>query len=92
MEQEKLKVSAPGRICLFGEHQDYFGLPIIAAAINLRITISGEKREAPFLHIRMPDIGQEETLTLEKELIYSQARDYLKSAVNILRRQEKIRK
>ncbi|MGB1075369.1 MAG: mevalonate kinase family protein [Flavobacteriales bacterium] len=27
--------SAPGRICLFGEHQDYLGLPVTAAAINL---------------------------------------------------------
>ena len=26
---------APGRICLFGEHQDYLGLPVIAAAIPL---------------------------------------------------------
>ncbi|MEC7694207.1 MAG: galactokinase family protein, partial [Bacteroidota bacterium] len=22
---------APGRVCLFGEHQDYLGLPVIAA-------------------------------------------------------------
>ena len=26
---------APGRVCLFGEHQDYLGLPVIAAAIPL---------------------------------------------------------
>lgn len=90
MEQEQLKVSAPGRICLFGEHQDYFSLPIIAAAIDLRIDISGEKRENNLLHIKMPDIGREETFTLGQELVYSQARDYLKSAVNILRRQGRI--
>jgi galactokinase len=24
-------VSTPGRLCLFGEHQDYLGLPVIAA-------------------------------------------------------------
>lgn len=26
---------APGRVCLFGEHQDYLGFPVIAAAIPL---------------------------------------------------------
>ena len=28
--------SAPGRLCLFGEHQDYLGLPVIAMAMNRR--------------------------------------------------------
>ena len=83
----ELKVSAPGRICLFGEHQDYFNLPIIAAAINLRITISGKRRRNPGISIDMPDIGEKENLSLGKELKYSKARDYLKSAVNILQRE-----
>lgn len=90
MMKKRLEVSSPGRICLFGEHQDYFGLPIIASAIDLRITISGKENENPLLVIKMPDIGSVETLPLGQELIYTQPRDYLKSAVNILRRQEKI--
>jgi hypothetical protein len=28
---DKFVVSTPGRICLFGEHQDYLHLPVIAA-------------------------------------------------------------
>ena len=28
--------SAPGRLCLFGEHQDYLGFPVIAMAMNRR--------------------------------------------------------
>jgi galactokinase len=87
MNEQELKVSAPGRICLFGEHQDYFNLPIIAAAINLRITISGKKRREPSLVIDMPDIGEKENLPLGEKLEYSKARDYLKSAVNILQRE-----
>ena len=31
--------SAPGRLCLFGEHQDYLGLPVIAMAMNRRVTL-----------------------------------------------------
>lgn len=32
--------SAPARICLFGEHQDYLELKVIPAAINLRLEIT----------------------------------------------------
>ena len=39
-----MEVSSPGRICLFGEHQDYLGLPVIAMAMNLRLQIRGRKR------------------------------------------------
>ncbi len=83
---EEIKVSAPGRVCLFGEHQDYFGLPIIAAAINLRISINGKKREDHTIKIDLPDIGDSEEFSLDKEVAYTRERDYLKSAVNVLRR------
>lgn len=33
---EPFSTSAPGRLCLFGEHQDYLGLPVIAMAMNKR--------------------------------------------------------
>jgi galactokinase len=84
--REEINVSAPGRVCLFGEHQDYFGLPIIAAAIDLRISISGKKRKDNILNIDLPDIGETEEFTLEKEVEYTKERDYLKSAVNVLKR------
>ena len=35
-----MEISTPGRICLFGEHQDYLGLPVLAMAISLRINIA----------------------------------------------------
>jgi galactokinase len=39
---KRIKVSAPGRVCLFGEHQDYLNLVVIPAAINMRCHIEGE--------------------------------------------------
>ena len=87
MMKDELKVSAPGRLCLLGEHQDYFGLSIIAAAINLRIAITGNTLAERTLKINLPDIGENEILPLDTELTYSKERDYLKSAVNILQRQ-----
>lgn len=86
MEKREVLVSAPGRICLFGEHQDYFGLPIIAAAINLRIFIRGTAREDHLIRISLPDINEEEEFSLEGKLEYQKERDYLRSAVNVLKR------
>jgi len=86
MKTNETSVSAPGRICLFGEHQDYFGLPIIAAAINLRIYIRGIPRIDRLVKIDLPDLGEKEEFSLEKELFYQKERDYLRSAVNVLRR------
>ena len=36
---DHIRVTAPGRICLFGEHQDFLGLPVIACAIDLAMEI-----------------------------------------------------
>ena len=87
MNNDELRVSSPGRICLVGEHQDYFGLAIIAAAINLRITISGKRRSDKTFVIDLPDIGEKEEFSGDQDIPYEKKRDYLKSAVNIHRRQ-----
>lgn len=82
-----MKVSTPGRICLFGEHQDYLGLPVIAAAISRRISIEGSTRTDNKIHIHKPNISSEEIFFLERdELKYTKERDYFKSAINILKR------
>ena len=80
-----MNVSTPGRICLFGEHQDYLGLPVIAAAISLRIRISGEHRTGSAAIVHMPDIGAEDSIPLDSDLQYRHHRDYLRSAVQVLR-------
>lgn len=87
MHEKGIKASAPGRLCLLGEHQDYFGLPILAAAINLRISISGQNISPRKILLDLPDIDEKDEFPLDTELQYSQKRDYLKSAVNILQRE-----
>lgn len=78
--------SAPGRICLFGEHQDYLGLPVIAAAISKRVQVSGRLRADRQVIIDMPDVKRQERFTLEPVIPYHQSRDYFKSALNLLMR------
>ena len=82
----ELIVSTPGRVCLFGEHQDYLGLPIIAGAISLRIAIEGSKRNDNLVNIDLPDINDKEIFPLEFPVTYEKERDYFKSALNVLYR------
>jgi len=82
----ELTISAPGRICLFGEHQDYLGLPVITAAINLRISIHGSPRNDRKFVLSMPDIGDEEIIDPAMPVLYDKERDYFKSSLNVLKR------
>jgi len=86
LSDQKLLVSSPGRICLFGEHQDYLNLEVIASAISLRFYIEGKPRADRQFIIHLPDIGEVERFIPESELPYLKKRDYLRSAVNILLR------
>jgi len=81
-----VRVTAPGRICLFGEHQDFLGLPVIACAIALAIEITGSARTDSIFHLDMPDINQTDEFDAAEYLEYRHSRDYLRAAVNILQR------
>ncbi len=82
----ELSVSAPGRVCLFGEHQDYLRLPVITAAINLRVTITGHARPDRLVQLDLPDVGSVERFALpdkDDRLEYIRERDYFRSVVNV---------
>ncbi len=85
-KSDELTVSTPGRVCLFGEHQDYLNLPIIAAAISLRISIRGSKRDDANACIHLPDIRDEEIFSLREPIAYVKERDYFKSSVSVVKR------
>lgn len=84
--KNELKISTPGRVCLFGEHQDYLHLPVVAAAISLRISISGKRRDDRLFHISLPDISGREIINPDEPIIYTGERDYFKSSLNVLLR------
>jgi len=81
-----ISVSSPGRICLFGEHQDYLGLPVIAAAVSVRVAISAVANSEGVFRIDMPDIGGVEVIDPRIEQQYASKRDYLRSALNVIKR------
>lgn len=91
----KVKVSTPSRICMFGEHQDYLGLEVIAQAIDLRFYAEGEDRNDKVLNIKIgsryfdkpnekPYQWVNHIVDFSKELVYENKRDYMKSIVNVL--------
>jgi galactokinase len=89
------RIRAPGRICLFGEHQDYLGFPVIAAAIDRYIFIDAiqtkvDSSETRF-RIQLPDLKDNNQLEFivppnEKMIPYSNKRDYLPSGINVARK------
>jgi galactokinase len=88
MNSPFVTVSTPGRICLFGEHQDYLGLPVIAAAISRRIQVTAKRAVEPEVHLSLPDIDSQKQFSLASfPLPYQQDRDYFRSAMNILYRE-----
>ena len=82
----RVTVSAPGRLCLFGEHQDFLGLSVIACPVDLDIKISAVPGRDRVFHIVMPDIDQVDEFDGRGELAYGHNRDYVRSATNVLRR------
>ena len=95
--QFPVKVSTPSRICLFGEHQDYLGLEVIALAIDLRFSAKVTPRSDKRVVIRIRDeklgalnvtndqgLYEEYVVDMEKPIIYENHRDYMKSCVNLL--------
>jgi galactokinase len=80
------EVRAPGRVCLFGEHSDYFSLDVIPAALDMSIIISAEPREDLLIEVNYPDLGTSDGFSIEKSIIYRDKRDYIRSVFNVLSR------
>ena len=86
MSDESFLVKTPGRVCLFGEHSDYLGLDVIAAAIDLTIDIKSVPRDDNQIHIEYLDLADQDTFSIGRELAYRNRRDYIRSAFNIMAR------
>jgi galactokinase len=82
--QKTIKIQAPGRICLFGDHQDYLGLPIIACAINRYIFVTATSNEDAVLRIVMPDIGEQREINLNQPIQPISNCDHFVSAIKEL--------
>jgi galactokinase len=78
---------APGRTCLFGDHQDYLGLPIIACAINRYIKLHAVENNHCYFNISKPDI--QKTRKIELDVVTSNmdvTGDHLLSVLKVVKK------
>ena len=89
-----IRIKSPGRICLFGEHQDYLDYPIISMAISKYIYLEAKRIPEKKFEISLPNLNQFMEISLNnKELDYTSKRDYLISGYNqFIRKKFKFKK
>jgi galactokinase len=83
---KKIISLAPGRTCLFGDHQDYLGLPVIACAINRNITLTAVQNKSKTFVMNMVDINQTRIIDINAVFEKLEPRDYFASSLRVLRR------
>lgn len=76
-------VQVPGRICLFGDHQDYLGLPIIACAINRFISIHAEEIADFAIKIDFIDTKEEAYFSLDNIAEYAIKGNFLAAVIKV---------
>jgi galactokinase len=81
-----IKVSAPARICFFGDHQDYLNLPVIAGTINRYIQIEAEPSKENSFFIQLIDIDKVKTIDLNKKYNKIDNGDYFLSVLEVLKK------
>ncbi|MHB0754212.1 mevalonate kinase family protein [Polaribacter sp. M15] len=83
---KKIISIAPGRTCLFGDHQDYLGLPIIACAINKHITLTAVKNNCNTFQIDLPDINKKRSIGIYDKFGTLEKQDFFQSALQVLKK------
>nr|WP_299170644.1 galactokinase family protein [uncultured Allomuricauda sp.] len=81
-------IKAPGRTCLFGDHQDYLGLPVIACAIDKHMILTGEQNDSNKLIVNMPDVGSQRIFSINGDNGDSRPGDFLLTALKVLEQYE----
>ncbi|MBL4605127.1 MAG: galactokinase, partial [Flavobacteriaceae bacterium] len=82
----EISSKAPGRICLFGDHQDYLGLPIIACAINRFVEIQAVQNDSEEFHLKMPDIKTSRRFHMHESFDHLEKGDHIASVVRVVKR------
>lgn len=55
--KKRVKVSAPGKLMLFGEHAVLYDHPCLVTAVDSMITVSVERTKDGFLELNAPEVG-----------------------------------
>ena len=83
---KKILSTAPGRVCLFGDHQDYLELPVIACAIDRMMQIDAEINGKDHFEIDMPDMALKRTIPIQQDFDEIERGDFLKITLKVLQK------
>jgi galactokinase len=78
-------IKVPARICFFGDHQDYLGLPVIAGTINRYITLKAYPITEKDFKIELKDLKTSITIPLNDSLNEVQKNDYFRSGMAVVK-------
>ena len=83
---KEVTITAPGRICLFGDHQDYLGLPIIACAINRYLKIKATSNKSEQFHLEMPDMKMSRSFHIHERFDTLEKSDHIAAVFRVVKR------
>jgi galactokinase len=90
---KKISYSAPGRVCLYGEHQDYLKLTVIPAAIDLRTTISVERNNLNEINIESQDLKKTDVFEVNNSITLAKNEfDYFRAIILVLYKEGLVKK
>lgn len=78
-----ISIKVPARICFFGDHQDYLGLPVIAGAINRFIELKAHPIPEKKFQIVLKDLNTSVTIGLGDSLEKVPKDDYFRSGMAV---------
>lgn len=81
---DEIVIKVPARICFFGDHQDYLGLPVIAGSINRFITLRANPINENRFQIELKDLNRMENIDLSSSFNKVPKDDYFRSGMAIL--------
>lgn len=81
-----IHIKVPARICFYGDHQDYLGLPVIAGTINRYIELKAVPNSSNNFKIKLRDLNNSVSLPINDSLIKIKNGDYFRSSMAILKK------
>jgi len=77
------QLQVPGRVCFFGDHQDYLGLPVIAGAIDRYITLTAQPNGLDCFNITLTNTNTAKRIPLSLQAFTAQP-DYFFSGLAVM--------
>ena len=82
-----IEISTPGRICFYGDHQDYLGLPVISGTINRYIYLRAKPIDSNFFEINLLDFDKSIKVEFSPDPEKIKPGDYFRSGLVILNKE-----